>query len=60
MGVHLPDTHRTVLGDEVRWGLLDRQLAWFRPRHVVAVPVEASGVLLVAVEEVDLVVCGPD
>lgn len=53
-GVHLEDAFRDLLCDEVGWALLDGDLMRKGEGHLLPVPVDAPGVVLVIVEEVDL------
>lgn len=53
-GVHLEDAFRDFLCDEVRRALLDGNLMREGKGHFLPVPVDAPGVVLVIVKEVDL------
>lgn len=53
-GVHLKDAFRDLLRDEVGRALLNCDLVREREGHFLSVPVNAPGVVLVVVEEVDL------
>lgn len=53
-GVHLEDAFRDLLCDEVGRTLLNGDLMREREGHFLSVPVDAPGIVLVIVKEVDL------
>lgn len=53
-GVHLEDALGDLLGNEIGWAFLNGDLVREGERHLPPVPVDAAGVILVVVKEVDL------